>query len=378
MRYFDSKQFAASKPVLPDDARCFFSVTTNLGWKVMGERLRGAIEVAHLPARHGFRAFTLPEWIGKVTWSANYSQGEQVAFPLFDPHFSFKLASASVRRESAPFDFVVAATSPLASAFLTGGCGKPVLQFVDGTRDLFRREFGIDNISDAAIRREKQHFQAVQHTFALSSWAKKNIVDVYGVPPERVTVVPPLSQRVVAGGRIRRRTDRLQVAFVGGDFERKGGNNLMAWQSKHLHRFVDLHVVTDDRWRDESIPATRWYGSLSNQRVVNTFLPAVDVLCHPTTRDCSAIVVAEAAALGIPSVASNVGGISDLIEHGSTGFLANHSAGDAFISYLERLHVDRALLDRMSQAVQGKAVLEFAPEKVLGLILSSARRALAR
>jgi L-malate glycosyltransferase len=102
----------------------------------------------------------------------------------------------------------------------------------------------------------------------------------------------------------------------------------------------------------------------------------VDVLCHPTTRDCSAIVVAEAAALGVPSVASSVGGIPDLIEHGKTGFLASWADGRAFINHLEQLHVDRELLEQMTLAVHEKAQADFSPERVLQMIFASVKDAL--
>lgn len=376
MRSVENRQSNSINKLLFDNARLFFSVTTNLGWKIMGERLKNALSALNSSEKHGFRAFTLSNKWSPFAWSANYSESERVLFPILDPHVAFWLASSAVRREAQQYDVIVAATAPLASAFLVGKRHPYVFQFVDGTRDIFRRDFGIDNVSDAAIERERKHFHQVQHTFALSNWVKRNIVDVYGVPANRVTVVPPLAQSVMEQIPKRKRNKRLQIAFVGGDFIRKGGQNLIAWQCQSLHKFADLHVVTDPRWNDSSVPATRWYGHLSNAKIVDELLPSVDVLCHPTTRDCSAIVVAEAAALGVPSVASSVGGIPDLIEHNKTGFLASWADGRAFINHLEQLHVDRELLEQMALAVHEKARADFSPERVLQMIFASVKDAL--
>jgi glycosyltransferase involved in cell wall biosynthesis len=50
-------------------------------------------------------------------------------------------------------------------------------------------------------------------------------------------------------------------------------------------------------------------------------LTACDAVVHPTLEDSFGLAVAEAQAAGVPVAASRVGGIVDLIEHGSTGLL---------------------------------------------------------
>ena len=98
----------------------------------------------------------------QVTWIANYSESEKVLLPVLDPYLSFYLASRRLRRRAIGFDAVVAASSPMAAAFVADASSPPVFQIVDHTRDIFRREFGIANISDEAIARERQHFLACE------------------------------------------------------------------------------------------------------------------------------------------------------------------------------------------------------------------------
>ena len=46
--------------------RCFFAITTNLGWRIIGDRLADAL-AAGPPAGHAFRAFTLPPALAQIT-----------------------------------------------------------------------------------------------------------------------------------------------------------------------------------------------------------------------------------------------------------------------------------------------------------------------
>ena len=54
---------------------------------------------------------------------------------------------------------------------------------------------------------------------------------------------------------------------------------------------------------------------------------AADLFCLPSFKDPAAIVLGEAAAYGLPIVATNVGGSADRVLEGETGYLVK--AGDS-------------------------------------------------
>lgn len=56
-------------------------------------------------------------------------------------------------------------------------------------------------------------------------------------------------------------------------------------------------------------------------------MAAADVFCLPSYREGFGMVVIEAAAAGIPAVASRIYGVTDAVEDGVTGLL--HQPGDA-------------------------------------------------
>lgn len=51
--------------------------------------------------------------------------------------------------------------------------------------------------------------------------------------------------------------------------------------------------------------------------------PALDILAHTSRSDGTSLVLLEAMACGIPNVAIGVGGVPEIVEHGSTGLLVN-------------------------------------------------------
>ncbi len=51
--------------------------------------------------------------------------------------------------------------------------------------------------------------------------------------------------------------------------------------------------------------------------------PALDILAHTSRSDGTSLVLMEAMACGIPTVAIRVGGVPEIVEHGTTGLLAN-------------------------------------------------------
>jgi glycosyltransferase involved in cell wall biosynthesis len=83
---------------------------------------------------------------------------------------------------------------------------------------------------------------------------------------------------------------------------------------------------------------------------VPQLLAAADILCFPSTVPHFARPVIEASAMGVPVVASDLGGPQELVRHGETGLLVPaHDAAALADALLTLLH-DAALRERMGQA----------------------------
>jgi glycosyltransferase involved in cell wall biosynthesis len=107
------------------------------------------------------------------------------------------------------------------------------------------------------------------------------------------------------------------------------------------------------------------------------YMAAADVFCLPSYREGFGSVVIEAAACGIPSVASRIYGLTDAVLDGRTGLL--HAPGDIgdLTSCLERLLSDPALRRRFGTAALQRAREKFAHPIVVEALAAYYQRILA-
>ena len=87
---------------------------------------------------------------------------------------------------------------------------------------------------------------------------------------------------------------------------------------------------------------------------------AADLLVFPTLADNLPNVVLECMACGTPVVSFDIGGLSDMIEHGKTGCLAKYRDSDDLKECIvQMLRDDTMLADASTQSVR-KIEAEFA------------------
>ena len=180
-----------------------------------------------------------------------------------------------------------------------------------------------------------------------SQWACDSFVADYGVPTERTRVIPPGVDTGVWRPGPERDDGGFRLLFVGGEFKRKGGEQLLqAFAS--LPDDAELTVVTrsevprHDRVRvvDDLVP--------NDPRLVDLYRSS-DVFVLPTLAETFGIAAAEAAASGLAVVASDVGGLPDIVEHEVTGYTLPTGDEAALGAALERLRADPELRGRMGR-----------------------------
>ena len=88
------------------------------------------------------------------------------------------------------------------------------------------------------------------------------------------------------------------------------------------------------------------------------------VVVLPSAQENAPMVLAEAMAMGVPVVATSVGGIPDLVIHGETGLLYPPGDVDALTGCLRLLLMDPALRRRLGHAARDRAQRRFAPAAV--------------
>lgn len=95
-----------------------------------------------------------------------------------------------------------------------------------------------------------------------------------------------------------------------------------------------------------------------------SYLAIADVLCLPSYREGFGTVVIEAAAMGVPTVGTDIYGLSDAVESGVTGLLVPPRDTEALANALGHLLSDKSVLARMGKAAKQRAQALFDAEMV--------------
>jgi glycosyltransferase involved in cell wall biosynthesis len=111
--------------------------------------------------------------------------------------------------------------------------------------------------------------------------------------------------------------------------------------------------------------------------VPERYMAVADIFCLPSYREGFGQVIIEAAACGVPTVATRIYGITDAVEEGKTGLL--FLAGDvaALTKNLLTLIEDQALRENMGEAARMRALELFASEKITAELVELYEKLLA-
>jgi len=105
---------------------------------------------------------------------------------------------------------------------------------------------------------------------------------------------------------------------------------------------------------------------LGQRRDVTRLLPASDVLLLTSISEGIPLTVIEAMAAGRPVVATNVGGVEEVVEDGTTGLLAPSGDDATLAEHVLRLADDAALREQMGAAGRRRAGALFTESRMHG------------
>jgi N-acetyl-alpha-D-glucosaminyl L-malate synthase BshA len=103
---------------------------------------------------------------------------------------------------------------------------------------------------------------------------------------------------------------------------------------------------------------------LGKQDEVAQIISLADIMLLPSEKESFGLVALEAMACGVPTVASNAGGIPELVTHGQTGYLAPVGDTVQMSEYVLKLLSDEALYQSFSQACVQRARDQFCVEQL--------------
>ena len=203
--------------------------------------------------------------------------------------------------------------------------------------------------------------QRVVHRFlAVTDYSAQYLVQNFGIAPSRVSVLHLGVDRAAFGCAPDKRAAKAAlgieattsvVSIVGNLIdERKGHCILLQAVSEVLRTVPDLCVLIigggpkaaefQQFAEQHGVSAhCRFVGQVPLAQVPN-YIAASDVLAVPSFDEGFGLVALEAMAVGVPPVASAVGGLLDIVEDGVTGLLVPAGDSEALASALTRVLTD--------------------------------------
>jgi L-malate glycosyltransferase len=117
---------------------------------------------------------------------------------------------------------------------------------------------------------------------------------------------------------------------------------------------------------------------LGKQDRVHEKLPVADVMLLPSELESFGLAALEAMACEVVPIATNAGGVPEVIEHGKTGFLAAVGDVDTMANYALELLSDEAKLKEMGKAARASAQARFCASKIIPMYERYYREVLER
>lgn len=236
-------------------------------------------------------------------------------------------------------------------------------------------------------------YAAVDRIVAISECIREMLLGA-GVPPEKIacvrSAVPddpvPPRDRAWLENELGIEPDAPLLGMVAQLIERKGHATLLDALPaiRQAHPRVRALLLGQGPLRHElqrRLAAASLDGTvvLAGFRAdVGRILPNLDLLVHPATREGLGIAVLQAARAGVAIVASDAGGLPEIVADGKTGLLVPPGDAAALAEAVSRLLADAGLRARYGAAGARRVAADFAPRHMVAGNLRVYREVLAR
>ena len=209
---------------------------------------------------------------------------------------------------------------------------------------------------------ERKIFKAAARIACWSDWVRNAVLaENPGLSPEKVQTLTPgadleafLSIPLIRTGR-----EKTQLLFVGGDFERKGGNDLIAVFEAYLQDTCELHIVSNGA--PQRVPA-----GITVYRNLEAYSPELlqryaeaDIFVLPTRNEAYGLVFAEAMAAGLPVVTTDINAIPDMLPESSLPYLIAPGDQAGLLKAVNELKADPGLRNRLGSFGRERAMSHF-------------------
>jgi glycosyltransferase involved in cell wall biosynthesis len=193
---------------------------------------------------------------------------------------------------------------------------------------------------------EKQVYETAAKVVTFSQVARQSVINDYDINPDKVQVIyPGVDLTRITPSETSFPQTPYRILFVGGDFHRKGGQDLLTVFLETFADQAELHLVTQTDI-DCSHPNVHIYRNITAYTPEwLTLYRQANVFIMPTCAEPFGWVFIEAMAAGLPIIATRLSAIPEMVTHNDTGFLIEPGDRAAIAQHLRAL-IDNPTLGR--------------------------------
>ena len=221
---------------------------------------------------------------------------------------------------------------------------------------------------------ERQSLDGVEHVFTFGRYVRDNLIDHYGLAPDRVTAVGS-GMGSIEPWHGPKDYSRPKLLFVAKHlFQAKGGLLLVEAFRRARERRPDLSltIVGDQRSRAhvESVAGIELRDHLPWEELQRLYRDSV-LLVQPMLNDPWGQVYLEAMVSRTPVMGLDRNGLPELVDGGKQGFLVAREDPDALANAILDALSDPGRLERMASVAQRHAVQTYSWDRTAEQILFS-------
>ena len=190
-----------------------------------------------------------------------------------------------------------------------------------------------------------------------SEWARGSAIHHYAINPKKLYAIPFGANLAPSNGSevVSHDHSKIRLLFVGVNWGRKGGDialeTLQILQQRGLD--AELHVVGSRPQNAQSMPGLFLHGTLRKDNALERGLleqlfATSSFFILPSRQEAYGIVFAEAAAFGLPVLATRTGGIPSVVRDGANGKLFDLAdRAEAYADCIENIWADKRAYHEM-------------------------------
>jgi len=230
---------------------------------------------------------------------------------------------------------------------------------------------------------EKYNLKKAKMVIATSEGIKIELIEFYHIPEDKIRVIPngvnpkefsfTKKEKINLREKLGFSKDDKIILFVGRNLKRKGLEYILKALPMVKEKNVKLIVCGgDDEYHRNIVRELNEESRVifaGNVKNVPEYCAVSDMFVFPTFYEGFSFATLEAAASGLPIIATVANGTEDLIEDGKNGFLLKERTPEAIAKKINLLMEDERLRIKMGENTRKKVLQKYSFDKIAKQIL---------